>query len=86
MFELEPPDENESLLHLDNVVLSPHALSWTDECERLIGQANTAAVLAVMHGHVLQGLVNRAVLAQQVWRDKLAACRARFGSGEITAK
>jgi len=82
VFEREPPDEDEVLLHLDNVVLSPHALSWTDECEHLIGQANTAAVLAVMHGHEPRGVVNRAVLAQQAWRDKLATYRALFGTGE----
>jgi phosphoglycerate dehydrogenase-like enzyme len=86
VFDREPPDKNETLLHLDNVVLSPHALSWTDECESLIGQANVAAVLAVMHGHVPRGVVNRAVLGQQAWRDKLAAYGALFGNRGMTGR
>jgi phosphoglycerate dehydrogenase-like enzyme len=81
VFEQEPPETDDAILQLDNVILSPHALSWTDECERLIGQANVAAVLDVMHGREPRGVVNGAVLQRPDWRDKTAAYAARFGSG-----
>src|SRR5262245_62720892 len=34
VFEREPIDPADPLLRLDNVILAPHALCWTDECFR----------------------------------------------------
>ena len=47
---------------LANVILSPHALCWTDECFAGNGAADVRAVLAVMNGETPVGVVNRAVL------------------------
>ena len=38
VFEPEPIDPRDPLLALDNVILAPHALSWTDECFAGIGR------------------------------------------------
>ena len=32
VFEVEPCPADEPILQLDNVIVAPHALCWTDEC------------------------------------------------------
>ena len=77
VFEQEPPDVNDPLLGLDNVILAPHALCWTDQCFAGNGAADVAAVLAVMKGEMPRGVVNRAVLEQDGFKAKLAALANR---------
>ena len=79
MFEVEPCPADEPILQLDNVVVAPHALCWTDECFAGNGAADVRAVLEVMHGRVPAGIVNKDVVNQAAWRGKLAALEARFG-------
>lgn len=80
VFEPEPPDMADPLLQLDNVVLSPHALCWTDQCFSGTGVADIRAVLDVMHGRDPTGVVNRSVLASEKWHARSNAYRARFGN------
>ncbi|HLB79793.1 MAG TPA: NAD(P)-dependent oxidoreductase, partial [Dongiaceae bacterium] len=80
VLEQEPPDADDPLLRLDNVVLAPHALCWTDQCFAGIGASDVKAVLDVMHGREPTGVVNRAVLATEAWRKRLDGYRARFGA------
>ncbi len=81
VLEEEPPSMEEPILKLDNVILTPHALCWTDQCFAGNGAADVRAVLDVMHGRVPNGVVNREVLEQQGWRRrKLDQYRAQFGS------
>ena len=70
--EQEPSDPAEPLLHLDNVILAPHALCWTDQCFAGIGASAVRSVLDVKHGRVPEGLVNRAVLDHPRWRGTAA--------------
>ena len=79
VLEQEPPDPDDPILALDNVILAPHALCWTDQCFAGNGAADVRAVLDVQHGREPRGVVNRAVLATSVWTDRLAEYRARFG-------
>ena len=67
--EEEPPDPADKLLRLDNVILAPHALGWTDQCFAGIGASAVRSVLDVAEGRVPSGLVNKAVLAAARWRE-----------------
>ncbi len=79
VLEQEPPDPEDPILKLDNVILAPHALCWTDQCFAGNGAADIRAVLDVQHGREPRGVVNRSVLASEAWRNKLHAFKARFG-------
>jgi D-3-phosphoglycerate dehydrogenase len=79
VFEVEPTPADEPILKLDNVIVTPHALCWTDECFAGNGAADVRAVLDVMHGRVPVGVVNRQIVDDPVWRRKLEGYRARFG-------
>ena len=80
VLEQEPPDANDPILKLDNVILSPHALCWTDQCFAGNGAADVRAVLDYMRGQVPAAIVNRAVTQSQGWKARLAANRKAFGA------
>jgi phosphoglycerate dehydrogenase-like enzyme len=50
VFEIEPMPVDHPLLTADNVVLSPHALAWTDEMASGNGSSAIDAILAVRNG------------------------------------
>jgi phosphoglycerate dehydrogenase-like enzyme len=77
--EKEPPDADDPILKLDNVIFAPHALCWTDQCFAGIGAADVRASLDVMHGREPTGIVNRSILEHEGWRQKLASFESRFG-------
>jgi D-3-phosphoglycerate dehydrogenase len=79
VLEQEPPDADDPILKLDNVILAPHALCWTDQCFAGNGAADVRAVLDVQHGREPRGVVNRTVLASERWQGRLTDYRARFG-------
>ena len=79
VFEQEPSPKGTPLYQLDNVLLTPHALCWTDQCFAGIGAADVKAVFDVMHGRVPTGIVNREVVERPAWRDKLKRYQAAFG-------
>lgn len=80
VLEQEPPDPKDPILKLDNVILAPHALCWTDQCFAGNGAADVKAVLQVQHGREPRGVVNRAVLATDTWKKRLEELRRRFGN------
>jgi phosphoglycerate dehydrogenase-like enzyme len=75
VFEVEPTPADERLLALDNVILAPHALCWTDECFAGNGAADVAAVLALSRGEEPRGVLNRDVLKDPRFVARLAARR-----------
>jgi phosphoglycerate dehydrogenase-like enzyme len=79
VLEKEPPDADDPILTLDNVILSPHALCWTDQCFAGIGAADVKAVLEVRRGHTPRGVVNREVLDTAGWKARLEEFGRRFG-------
>src|SRR3954452_24248180 len=78
VLEQEPPDPDDPILKLDNVILAPHALCWTDQCFAGNGAADVKAVLDVQHGREPRVVVNRSVLETDAWRRRMAEYRTRF--------
>ncbi len=80
VFELEPPDLDDPILKLDNVILAPHALCWTDQCFAGNGAADIRAVLDIQHGRTPRGVVNVEILDTPKFKARLENYRSRFGS------
>lgn len=59
VFEKEPIDADDPLLSLENVLLAPHAICWTDELFRRNGLDACQSILDVAAGRVPKVVVNR---------------------------
>ncbi|MFQ6040941.1 MAG: hydroxyacid dehydrogenase [Candidatus Poribacteria bacterium] len=80
VFEREPVNPDNPLLKLDNVVLAPHALGWTDEMFLGNGTWDCLGVLSVMRGEIPNSVVNREVLDKPELQKKLQSYRKRFAT------
>jgi D-3-phosphoglycerate dehydrogenase len=81
VFEEEPIRPDDPLLKLDNVILSPHALCWTDECFRGIGRSACISILEVAAGRTPLHVVNPAALEHPRLQAKLRARAGRRRQG-----
>jgi phosphoglycerate dehydrogenase-like enzyme len=63
VFEDEPTPVANPLLKMDNVIVAPHALAWTDELFGNIARTAVAAILDVHAGRLPTYLVNPAAAA-----------------------
>jgi D-3-phosphoglycerate dehydrogenase len=63
VFEQEPTPADNPILKLDNVIVTPHALCWTDELFGNIARTAIGAVLAVHNGRRPPFVVNPQALA-----------------------
>lgn len=79
VLEQEPPDADDPILKLDNAIITPHALCWTDQIFEGNGAADARAVLDVMAGKEPRGIVNRAVIDRPGWQERLKGFGERFG-------
>ncbi|MFO0896630.1 MAG: NAD(P)-dependent oxidoreductase [Pirellulales bacterium] len=70
VFETEPVDPKDPLLQLDNVILAPHAICWTDECFGANGRSAIGSLIDVAQGRTPQHIVNRAALEHARWRTQ----------------
>ncbi|HJP32245.1 MAG TPA: NAD(P)-dependent oxidoreductase [Candidatus Latescibacteria bacterium] len=77
VFEREPVDANDPLLGFDNVILSPHALAWTDESFRMMGESAFRAILEISCGRAPENVVNSEVLDSTLFQQRLAASARR---------
>lgn len=75
VFEEEPVDPNDPILKLDNVIVSPHALCWTDECDRIMGESVLRSILDVAAGRVPANVVNREAIDTPAVQAKLRKYR-----------
>jgi phosphoglycerate dehydrogenase-like enzyme len=72
VFEQEPVDPGDPLLTLDNVIVAPHALCFTDEVALGNGSSAIKSVLAVARGELPRFIVNREAAETPQFQAKLA--------------
>lgn len=70
VFEEEPVTNQ--LLNLENVTLSPHCLSWTDEMSLGNGGSCIRAIVDIANGRTPTFVINREVLETAAFKDRLA--------------
>lgn len=78
VFAEEPIATDHPLLQMENVIVSPHSLAWTDELYELNGTYALENALTVLRGEVPRYTVNRDVAAQSGFQAKLTALRNRW--------
>ncbi|OGG56307.1 MAG: dehydrogenase [Candidatus Handelsmanbacteria bacterium RIFCSPLOWO2_12_FULL_64_10] len=71
VFEQEPIDPGDPILTLDNVIVAPHAICWTDECFLGNGRSACESILDVAAGRVPRHVVNRAALDHPRLKERL---------------
>jgi len=71
VFEVEPIDPHDPLLQLDNVIVTPHGLCWTDELYNGIGHSVVQGIVKLMKGELPDAIVNKQVIGQTSFRKKL---------------
>ena len=79
VFDPEPAPLGDPLLALDNIILTPHALCWTDQCFAGIGASDVAAALDVKSGATPKFLANPEVADSARFQARLAAYKTAFG-------
>jgi D-3-phosphoglycerate dehydrogenase len=72
VFEQEPVDPANPLLAMDNVIVTPHSLCWTDECFHNMATTGLASIVDALAGRVPEFVVNRDVLVDPRVRAWLA--------------
>jgi len=73
VFEQEPVDPVNPLLAMDNVIVTPHSLCWTDECFHNMATTGLASIVDTLSGRVPEFVVNREVLSHPRVMGWLAA-------------
>jgi D-3-phosphoglycerate dehydrogenase len=62
VFEREPVAPDNPLLAMDNVIVTPHSLCWTDECFHNMAVTGLASIVDALAGRRPEFVVNREVL------------------------
>ncbi len=65
VFEQEPVAPDNPLLKMDNVIVTPHSLCWTDECFHNMASIGLKSIVDALGGGVPEFLVNRDVLGHE---------------------
>jgi D-3-phosphoglycerate dehydrogenase len=78
VFETEPLDPQNPLLNMDNTIVTPHALCWTDQCFSGLAESGLKGIVAALQGERPRGVVNPTVfdnpgLARWLNANKAAA-------------
>ena len=72
VFEKEPIEDDDPLLSLDNVILTPHSICWTDECFEGNGKSACDSIIRVASGKLPKWIVNRDVIDSPKLKHKLS--------------
>ena len=75
-FEVEPVTKPHRFGELDNVIMAPHSIAWTDELFRDIGRAACQGMVDLSQGKKPMGVINAEVFDRKGFQEKwAAACR-----------
>ena len=81
VFEQEPVAPDNPLLAMDNVIVTPHSLCWTDECFHNMASTGLASIVDALSGRKPEFVVNREVFDHPKVRAQFkigrASCRER---------
>ena len=69
-FECEPVTAPNRFGELDNVILAPHAIAWTNEMFRDIGRAVCQGMVDLAHGRHPRGVLNPQVFERPGFQEK----------------
>lgn len=72
VYETEPPAKDNPLFQMENVVVAPHNIAWTDELALGMGRSAFNAIKAISRGQIPQYIVNKDVLDNPDFIKKLA--------------
>jgi D-3-phosphoglycerate dehydrogenase len=73
VFETEPVDPQNPLLSMENTIVTPHALCWTDQCFSGLAESALRGIVAALHGERPNGVVNPDVFENPELSEWLAA-------------
>ncbi len=75
VFETEPIAADDPLLKLENVIVSPHGIAWTQGLCRDNSEDACRNIIEVFEGRIPEHVVNREVLQRPGFQSKLAPWR-----------
>lgn len=84
VFEQEPTPDDNPLLKMDNVIVTPHAIGSTDEIWVNKWEENVSQVASIIKGEAPEALVNRDVWNQPIFQAKLKRFQEAIASEDIT--
>jgi phosphoglycerate dehydrogenase-like enzyme len=84
VFEQEPLPVDSPLISMDNVLLAPHALGWTDELVLGNSLSDAEGLVRLARGEVPDAVVNREVLGRPGFQRKLAELAARHQARPVS--
>jgi phosphoglycerate dehydrogenase-like enzyme len=73
VFEQEPVDPANPLLTMDNVIVTPHSLCWTDECFHNMAATGLQSIVDALAGRLPEFIVDREVTKHPRVREWLQA-------------
>lgn len=72
VFEVEPIGARNPLLTMDNVIVTPHNLAWTDELALGMGKSAFSSIQSSSRGEIPEFVVNKEVLETNQFKEKIA--------------
>jgi D-3-phosphoglycerate dehydrogenase len=80
VFETEPPDGDNPLLRMDNVILTPHTAALTGECVLEMAVKAVERVIRLIDGHLPDNVANPEVLSLERWNGLKRGPTSRDGA------
>ena len=75
VFEQEPTPPDNPLLKMDNVIVTPHSLGWTDEVWSNKWEENLGQISRIIRGEIPEALVSREVWDKPEFQSRLKKFR-----------